>query len=278
MKLKLLVVAIGSLVCASAFAATNSGFEGFYAGARVGGLSTNAKIENNSSATFVNQYDSDNQLNSSGSNNIWDSSVAGDLFAGYGQFMNNSNIYLGGEIFAELGDPGATMNQSSYHQQPNDDEDNETLNTRTETSLDHVGFGVDFRPGYLIDNNTLVYGRIGAVVNRETINSNDVFSFDDLQADVITNNVLNASRTRDVVGIRFGLGAERRINQNLSATVDYVYTDYGRVNAGAVGDVNTTDDGSPETVTGGFINNASGRLATQTLMIGLKYNIGGRAA
>jgi opacity protein-like surface antigen len=272
MKLRLLVVAVGSLICTSAFASANSNFDGFYAGGRVGGLATNAKIQNDSSATFINQYDDENQVNSSASNNIWNNSLAGDAFVGYGKRMNNSNFYLSGEVFAELGQPEATLNQSSYHQQPNDDEDNETLSTSSKVSLGHVGFGVDFRPGYLIDSNTLVYGRIGAVVNRETINSNDVFSFDDLQGEIITNNVLNASRTRDVVGVRFGLGAERRINSNLSATIDYVYTDYGRVSARGVGDINTTVDGDPDTVPGGFLNNASGTLATQALMVGLKYN------
>jgi opacity protein-like surface antigen len=272
MKLKLVAIALGSLICTSAFAA-HSSFSGFYAGVRVGGLSTDAKIQNDSSATFVNQYDSDNRLSSSGSNNLWNASVAGDAFFGYGQFVQHSNFYLGGEAYVEYGNPSATMNMSAYHQQPNDDADTETLNTRTEASLGHVGFGVDFRPGYLIDANTLVYGRIGAAFNRETVNSQDVFSFNDLQGEVVTNNVLDASKTRDTVGLRLGLGAEHRISRNLSATVDYIYTDYGRVNASGVGDIHTTVDGSPETVTGGFINNATGTLATQTLMLGLKYNI-----
>ncbi|MDX2164165.1 MAG: outer membrane beta-barrel protein [Gammaproteobacteria bacterium] len=275
MKLKVIGVLAGSLMCSTAFAA-KSDFTGYYAGVRAGGMVTQAKVENNTSATFVNQYDSDNQLSVNGSNNVWNNSLAGDLFFGYGKFVNNSRFYLGGEGFVELANPEGTLAMSSYHQQPNDDDDRQTLSTNTTASLDHIGFGVDFRPGYLLDSRTLVYGRVGLAFNRETIDAKNTFTFYNIPDDITTNNTLNTSKTRDTIGIRLGFGAERRINSKLAVTVDYVYTDYGRVKVFGMGDVTTDYPGDmliTSTVTNGFVNSSNGSLVTQTLMFGLKYNI-----
>jgi len=272
MKFKLLGVIAGSLMCSTAFAA-KSDFTGYYVGARAGEMITQTKIENNSSAMFENTYDSENVLAANSSNNVSNNSLAGDLFFGYGKFVNNSRFYLGGEGFIQVAQPEGTLNASSFHAQPGDDSDYETLSTSTETSLERVGFGVDFRPGYLLDNQTLVYGRLGLAFNRETVNAKNSFVFHDIDDDTTTTNTLNASRTDDTVGYRLGLGVERKVNSRLSMTVDYIYTNYKRVNVSGTGDVRTDFDGGSSTVTNGFVNNANGSIATQEMLIGLKYNI-----
>lgn len=276
MRYKLLGILAGSLICTSAFAA-KSDFTGFYVGVRAGEMMAQAKVETHSSATFINQYDDDNQLAVNGSNNIWNNSLAGDLFFGYGKFVNNSNFYLGGEGFVQIAQPEGTLNMSAYHQEPNDDGDYETLTNSTETSLGTIGFGVDFRPGYLIDPQTLVYGRIGLAFNRETIDSRNNFDFYNVFDEITSKNTLNASHTRDAIGFRLGVGAERKICSKLSVTVDYVYTDYQTVSANGVGDVTTDYPGGGPlaigTVPNGFVTDSNGSIATQTLMLGLKYNI-----
>ena len=289
------------LVFAAGFAtatvavADNGGFlpGGFYAGLSGGVMQARAKIAASPSATFTNYYDDENQISSSQEAHIWKDTGIGAIYLGYRQPVNNSNFFMAGEIFSNIAKHKVTLNNFVYHQQPNDDEDFESITTATQAKLNDAEFGVDIQPAYLFDSHTVFYGRLGAAFNRLTVRSNSNFSFTYLGSDfqetapppvlpldppINFNSPLALSKAKDVVGLRLGLGIEHNLSDNIAITADYIYTNYGKVNTAGIADAQgiVEDNGIyysllPATTTGGLTSRASARLATQTLMLGLKY-------
>ncbi len=269
------------------FARTNtSPFDGFYAGINAGAAFTTGKISNTSSATFINLFDNNNQLASSQSVNVASTQGGGSIFAGYGQMLGCSSFYLAGEIFGNTYQRESTLRDYAFHAEPDDDEDFESLTTRTKANLNNGEFGIDLRPGVLLlGNHTLLYGRVGVAFNKLHLNSDNDFSFTFLGSDppITTDSFLSESQTKSVSALRLGLGLESYICKNLALTVDYIYTSYGKINASNTGDVTTVIEGGPTlaqsssdtfVVSDGLVNQSSANLNTQTVTLGIKYYFG----
>lgn len=132
---------------------------------------------------------------------------------------------------------------------------------------------MDGKFGAVLSPNMLVYARLGAAFNQLKINSNNTLVINDLNTNIgplTRTSVLNVGGTRNLVGLRFGLGGEHFLTQNLVAKFDYVFTWYGKVNINGVANVTNTAPSEPIT-TNGFTNSTSAKMNTQTVMVGLNY-------
>lgn len=296
-----LLMAIGLL----AFTATNtvlanccpSFFTGFYAGAGLGGLETYGNINSNVLAgqiRSINLIDVNEGLNLGNAQNghVYKASWLGLLDVGYGYVIGASNVYLGLEAYAST----ATRNVNLANTTTLTDVVpaatpptviNAVLSTNSTASLNNTEYGIDFRPGYVWCKDTLFYGRIGAAFNRATIHQRNTLVVNYPDADITTPLVstLNTNRNKNVVGLRLGLGVEQHvICQNLTVSLDYVYTDYGSIDTSGIDNVNslgpivflTHHQGVRTTrfTTRTFTGDNKAKLSSNALFLGVKYYFG----
>lgn len=272
------IFAIGLSAPAYAMSVTNNGaFNGYYGGVAGGVLRTESEISASATSTYANLFDDANQLALSQHEiTVHDYSGIGDIYLGFGHFVGDSKFYLAGEIFGNWADRENSLRNWAYHSQPNDDEDFESLATKTSLELRNGEYGVDIRPGYLIDTNTMVYGRIGVAFNELTNESTDTFSFTRhsqvLQSQATFDNTLSRSKEKHVSALRLGIGLEHKITDSLAVTADYIYTYYGKVNTSGISDTTTAgEDLDPILNVDGLQVQSSGRVSTQAGMLGIKY-------
>lgn len=127
----------------------------------------------------------------------------GSLFVGYA-WMHHW-FYLGGEA-------NANLSLSTYKQTNKEavhgSNTSITLNVRNE-------LGLSLLPGYVADNNTLIfYGRVGYIASD--------FHFDDTSSSqLIKNTSLN--------GLRLGLGIEKILQSHIGIRLEYNYLNYNTV-------------------------------------------------
>lgn len=102
-----------------------------------------------------------------------------------------------------------------------------------------------------------------------TSKSNFAYSDDSIGPSVpLVNSLLTSSETKDVVGLRLGIGLEQELFDDLSWTIDYIFTDYGKVDVFGQGDTTSNND---SVTSGGLTQDSSVRVNTQSLMLGIKY-------
>ena len=124
----------------------------------------------------------------------------GGFFAGYGHTVNR--VYLGLELDAEA------SNLGWYHER-----DTGGPGGRDFAVEKRGGYGAGLRVGYVLDNGSLLYGRVGAVRTRFNTHY-----------DKGPSNPVDRSDTLD--GTRLGLGAEIPASENAFIRMDYSYTRY----------------------------------------------------
>lgn len=170
--------------------------DGFYLGAQVGYDSYRARV--NTTTTLGADVVSINPpINAVG--------FVGGLLAGYGQYVNEM-FYLGGEVF--VNDSGA---ESST---------NVTVNGLTATSkvTANLGYGVSLLPGYKLNDESLLYIRLG-------------YNWSQMKIQGSSPTGGSASRTNTVGGFNYGLGLESLIYQNWSVRTEYTHTNYSSFSA-----------------------------------------------
>lgn len=125
---------------------------------------------------------------------------AGGVFGGYG--FNFNRWYLGLELEAE------NSKADWHHRKAKDD-------SRTFDLAKNETYGASIRLGRALINNGLFYGRIGAVRTE----------FDGYYT--LNDSVENAyNKDFDLTGMRFGVGVEFDLTENLFARMDYTVTNY----------------------------------------------------
>lgn len=128
----------------------------------------------------------------------------GGFFTGYGHTFDQ--IYVGLELDAEA------SNLGWYHnRQTGGDSDG----GRDFSVEKRGGYGAALRVGYVLDNGSLLYGRIGAVRTR--------FNTSYVKGGSSANWI---DRSDTLSGSRFGLGAEIPATDNAFVRMDYSYTRY----------------------------------------------------
>lgn len=164
-------------------AAYASPFNGAYIGAEGGYEGFNIK----GSAVGTNALAGD-----SGSINFGAEGVNGGLFAGYGKQFGK--LYLGVEGEADIG--STTSNNNIIL----------TAGTLTANASHKYDLAASLRPGFMLNDSTLIYTRAGIVSSGFNGNGN------------------NGSIT--LTGFRTGLGAETVISSNITARFDWAYSAY----------------------------------------------------
>ncbi len=180
-----LLVGTSALMAFSMSANAQSDFDGAYIGAQIGFGKTSA----------VAKYDPGTSGNAAFSGSDSANGLNGGIFAGYGKIINDK-FWLGGELAysrssADYSDGDGTVSLSI--------EQNET-------------WEIGLRSGYLVQDDVLIYGRLGFVKTKFDLNATD------------GTNSFSGSETLN--GVRFGLSGERIVKDNLSLRLEASYTNY----------------------------------------------------
>lgn len=176
---KKLIIASAVLAISSSAALASSGpYVGFSAGA----------INNN--YKFSNSTETSNTPSSLG--------ALANIFAGYGATLTQT-IYLGGEVFANMG-TGEAHDLTIVT-------DSTTLKVKNKYS-----YGVSIIPGLMVSDQTMIFARMGVVKTH----------FNTKQTSTTT----TATNETSAMGGQLGLGVETALNQNLSVRAEYDYTSY----------------------------------------------------
>lgn len=271
--LALIVFVVGiSTQCTAVANSHASPYDGFYAGIDAGSNQISSKILMNSSIVLANEDGSANTLAFNQDINVNQTQGGGSVYLGYGQVIHSSNLYLGGEIFADFFPHSMTANDSAFHLDPFHG-DSQTFNAQTTVKLHSGEVGIDLRPAFLLGRNVIAYGRVGMAFNQLTLSSNVNFSYSNLVNNIIVTSPLSTNSTKNITGLRLGLGLETYICKNISLTADYIYTSYGKVSANHRADA-TAFMPSTEVVIGELSHQSSVNVETQSVLLGIKYYFG----
>lgn len=269
-----------SLTTTAAFAAGS--FNGFYAGVAGGGNQITADTNSNSSASYIGPFVTNpafpDTLSNSQSSNVKRNTVIGDVYAGWGHQLGQSRFYAADELFYNVSnrEVGST-NFAEFIDGAGAIQNN--LTTTVTTKLNQTEYGNDVLAGILFGKNksSLFYTRAGVAFNRLRLNADNTLNITDLTAGTnptgaIATSALPSEASKSVEGLRLGFGFAKRFSQRLAMHIDYIYTDYGKINAANVGNTNSPFTlGSSSVVTNGFHNAANTDVHTQAVMVGASY-------
>jgi len=255
-------------------------FSGFYGGVQLGGnfLSGRETVGTSGSTAIGVPVVSLESINTFSKRAVRRNSFAGEIFAGYGCDIWDQ-VYLGAEIFVKgaratatnvddansaiLTAPATTLSQD--------------IATQVRTRLRPWEFGIDFRPGFLLCDDALLYGRVGYSYNRASIRTATTYSSSLTVAGVTTafptNSVIVDSH-RHTGALRLGLGLEQELCDNLTLRTDYTYSRYRKVNtsgSNALLSALVIPGAAPVPISSTVSNNTTSRLISHAFMIGLSY-------
>jgi len=188
---------IGSILLSTG--SIGNAMTGFYVGGGLGPDIANVKVTSHVFQPGMHGFNvkNDNQLSATG--------LFGTIFAGYGKKLSDAgrwnNVYLGGELNANL--------SSLEHQDSNDEFVHQSF-SRTTYKMPY-SFGASFIPGYVYNDNTLFYGRLGYANGNFKVSTTDAS---------LTNTHKNLS------GFRWGLGLQRMITTQVAIRMDYSNVSY----------------------------------------------------
>ena len=149
--------------------------------------------------------------------------------------------------------------------QLDDDVDSQDITTTTISKLQNGEFGADFRPGFMMDTNTMLYGRIGVAFNRATLKTSNTFVFNNLGDSITYVSPFYKTKNHNAPALRLGIGLERHVSDSISITADYIYTYYGNVKTSVGGDTTSIMSGEDDnavatTNINGFVANTKSTI------------------
>lgn len=180
------------------------------------------------------------------------SNLVGGLYTGYGH--NIGRFYLGAELFGTLENTAGRSEFTSTELTGA-----QKITNIMNTSLENE-YGIGIKPGVLLTSNVLLYGLIGVTRARFKINS----FMDDTTAGVTSRADVTASK--NVTGVRVGIGMATQIAHNLSFNINYFYTNYQPLSIGSM--ISFGAGGGSI-----FVNNTRVSPRMETLLVGLSYYI-----
>jgi len=193
----LLLISTGCLFATLLYAAPSPRHEnGFYVGGSIGAtqLTVNTKVTGNLGGTISSDRD------------IALDGITGGILGGYSWYIGNHG-YLAVEANANLDSANTTIKETSSGGVPSSQS---KIHMKMTSS-----FALSFIPGYFVNDNTVIFGRLGFAAAR--------------LASSATNGNLNGSGadfTKTVSGYRLGLGLTTELPNNFTLTGEYDYTDY----------------------------------------------------
>jgi opacity protein-like surface antigen len=243
---------IGTLGAILLLAATqlhaSSGFhQGFYLGGALGAGFGHADWDGVSSLTAINDQGATLLVSGAWTPEGESSAteLAGRVMLGY-QFVHQS-LYLA----AEMGGTFAgkyqfdSKDSQQYHRNYTgsvppyyDVTMDASASVSDSVTLGSSEFNLDLRPGWLFNDNFLIYARVGLAINELSIENSGTWS--NLSSSYpyypipYTLTVDDSSKQSETAwGIRLGLGGEYLVTENLGISLDYIYTNYGSISTSA---------------------------------------------
>lgn len=265
------VVLVAAASTASAHYDASCAFNGFYTGLGIGDSETVGSTRSNGSNSIGVPGVFSNTGSASARAGLRKSSVAGNIFAGYGSTWDC--FYLGAEAYYK-GAKSKTRHTESFSNTLNVPSITTVGGTFSGTSTTHAKlrngeFGLDLRPGYLITPSTLFYGKVGVAFNRVSIRTTSTFSASGINFPSGASTSQSAHAKKNAGGLRLGAGLEKQFCSNWSIKADYTYTRFQRVSQANSGTSRFT---SPIGAGTASVSRAtSARLSNHTTMLGLTY-------
>lgn len=280
--MKRLFLLLSAVSFSSVSLATLSPFDGFYVGVAGGGVQTATDVQHNASAAY---YFSSNPntfgvINNSFSTKVHQNSGIGALYLGYGQKLGQSPLYFGIDIFGDTAQHDFTVSQGNnfFAADKNGNSYNISLGGTVKTELNSGEYGIDARPGVLLNQNTLLYGRVGAAFNRLQVNATDTHNLAYInvnfqpQFGTTATTTLATGDSKNVTGLRLGVGLEERWGNHFAVNADYIYTNYGKINLSGLGSTNQPRGFDPAAIPNSFhTNTILSDVTSQAVMIGVAY-------
>jgi opacity protein-like surface antigen len=261
-------------------------FNGFYASIEGGVLQDRAEINSGTSAQFIFSKSTPPNIETmtdSQSPHVAKDTGVGSIDVGYGHLLGVSPLYLGVDMFANLGNQDLLVKYSvndTTLNAPSSLGEVKFITGSAQVVLNSVEWGGDLRPGILLGPKTLLSGIVGFAVNQLKLSANNTFQFTDnsVSPPQVFTSSLAASGSKNVTALRLGGGLQEYLGQHLSVNVDYIYTDYGSINVGGATNISAKAGSNPPIVTpNGFTNQTKANVSSQALMAGLTYHFGGTA-
>jgi opacity protein-like surface antigen len=191
-----------------------------------------------------------------------------------GYQLVNERLYLGFEVagtFDGTSDSEASYNNTFLEIYEGRDEFGGYNSVMAKATLQGSEVDVDIKPGYIVNDNFLIYARIGAAFNRLKMESSGDWYETSINQDVdFASEAYDSNSTsKNVVGIRLGAGMEYLVTEHFGISVDYLYTDYGTVHSSV--SASDIDEGFYQHISNGS-NYSEVHVTTQTAMLGLLYH------
>lgn len=266
---KISLVTFGIFAPTLANANGDGRFDGYYAGIMGGVIQTNTKLNIDAASLFVSNAVSGSVSLAEDRVPIYHYTGIGAIYLGYGNFFNDSNFYWAAEIFGNLRKSENTLNDAEAEPLNIGIGINTSIASSTTVKLRDGEFGADFRPGYLFDLNTMLYGRIGVAFNELTIDNTTTFTY--LSQGPLLTSIESSSNSRETAFLRLGVGVEHKFCCNATITADYIYTHYGKLRTSGLANSTSGEDGAILTNNNGLSGQASATVHSNVVMLGIRY-------
>jgi outer membrane immunogenic protein len=190
-KMRFTVLTAAAFAFALPVAAQAGNFDGIYGGAQIGGA-FNSIQKTTTSPVYSGGSETNDSLSANG--------VVGGFFAGYGYALPY-NLLIAGEIDVTFGSHDYT------------DTITDPTNPYQSSIKTGVEWGMSLRPGYLVNDNTLVYGLLG-------------FEQSSLKS---TSSSSEVTFNKTPTSLRLGAGTEISVSGPLTVRLDYAHTFLGKI-------------------------------------------------
>lgn len=289
-----------TVIAAGVAASSERSFNGWFAGAALGGGLCDFTLSTNHSDRYPNywtQYTGEHMFSSDrDSSSVIEATAFGNLHVGYGRVFKR--LYLGASILGTFFDGKASPSDASekYYTPnftfPNGKPLDDQASVMTQGSdlglkLNNAEFDIDGRLGVLLTNRLLLNTIVGVAFNRVQLKGVSKFAYVHPKLDSTNPNAgwrqaattLNINRKKSVAGLRLGAQLTGFITSHIAVGMEYIYTYYGKVSGTASGDlIEVKPDGSyfpnPEHPDPYPISTSiSKKVMTHQIMLSLDYFI-----
>lgn len=231
-------------------------FRGFYAAGAVGGTLLNGQVEGTAQSFFIDASGDTGSIVQTLSPKLSQTSVDGTFYFGYG--IAHRFLYGGVEGIVNYAHLSSREIDSSYSNGSGD-----VFNIQAKTCIELLPWhiGIAFRPGLLLNAQTLLYGSIGTSLGvLKGKSAVSTFGMSGLEG----SGQLEFSSKSTRASLRAGGGLEYALNSRWHLRIDYVFEDFGKLEMKK--SISTT---APNTTTTTVAVDANVRFSTHTATLGV---------
>lgn len=242
---------------------TLSAFEGFYFGGSAGGGDLIGK--QNGTATATAQFSAGPSVATTPLDLKGDSlfsNFISTIYAGYG--LKWHYFYNGIELSVQYIDDCDTFIEKQLVVFPGDLAIFD-FNNQSKICVNHWNYAIDYRPGFILSPQTLLYGRFGLALENiklSTSNTNEGIVPPETWTDYVSKSEKSFRPC-----LHLGCGIEQKIYSKLALRLDYTYTDYGYIKIKTRFEGQTEPGGFPTSIT----TSKDFHLNNHALQVGLSY-------